>query len=251
MSQPVDESELLTAVLRYQATQANPDAETVLGLLDPIINGMLARALTLDGVDLDEARSRIWLKVWKALHSYRPGGGRVFSYFNAVVQNYVRTICNERARYIEHFVPLGDLRADLAEGSTDSWKTHWAVEDISYHLSFVRTLCVKPAELEAQRWLVRSLISSEFSLPRHEAVRALRIVFGVDLRQGRLIHDRTMLELRRTVLGGRERFRQINTAKFRDRREKGLLKWKPYLSEGNFARLTHLMRGLPRRLSTT
>jgi hypothetical protein len=81
-------------------------------------------------------------------------------------------------------------------------------------------------------------------LPRHQAVKALCIVFSVDIKQGRLIHDRTMLELRRVALTGQEHFRAPNVAKLRDKRERGLLKWKPYLSEAHFAKFAFLLRGL-------
>jgi hypothetical protein len=69
-------------------------------------------------------------------------------------------------------------------------------------------------------------------------------VFSVDIKQGRLIHDRTLLELRRLALNGREHFRAINVAKVRDTRERGLLKWKPFLSEAQFAKFGFLLRGL-------
>jgi hypothetical protein len=53
-----------------------------------------------------------------------------------------------------------------------------------------------------------------------------------------------MLELRRTMLAGRERYPPINVAALRDKRERGLLKFKPYLNSANFAKLVFLLHGL-------
>jgi hypothetical protein len=237
--QAVNEREMLAAVIRYQQTLSSDDAGRVLELVDPLIRGMLARAATVR-MDHDDAYARLRIKIWKALKSYKPGSGRVFSYLNAVVQNCVRTICNEQLKDNREILPLDEA----TELPVDECRSREEMEDVHYRLMQIRTICTKDNELEAQRWLVRSLIQSDFSLPRHEAVRALRIVFAVDLKQGRLIHDRTVLELRRTLLNGRQRFPSINVAELRDKRERGLLKWKPYLSQAHFEKLVYLLRGL-------
>jgi hypothetical protein len=113
-----------------------------------------------------------------------------------------------------------------------------------YKLLQVRTICSRPNELRAQRWLVRSLIQTEFALPRREAVRCLRIVFSVDLAPARLLHDQTLLELRRSTLDGRTHYPKVNEAVLRDKRERGLLKFRPFLSQVEFNKLIYLMRNL-------
>lgn len=240
MDRPVNEPEILAAVLRYQATELERDGELVLKLTEPLINGMLGRACTVRGVDFDDARSRIRLKVWRALKTYKPAGGRVFSYLNAVVQNHSRTICSEQLRDSIVLQPI----EETDDIPVDGWRSAEAVEEIKFQLYSLRTICGRENERRAQRWLVRSLIQSEFSLPRHKLVRALRICFGVDVKSGRLIHDRTMLELRRVMLAGRTQFPRVNVSELRDKRERGLLKYRPFLCTGDFAKLCFLFRGL-------
>jgi hypothetical protein len=70
----------------------------------------------------------------------------------------------------------------------------------------------------------------------------------VDLKTGWLIHDRTMLELRRTMLAGWRDYPPINVARLKDKRERGLLKFKAFLSEPDFSKLCFLMKNLARQL---
>jgi hypothetical protein len=248
MAQTVNETELQIAVLRYQETKLGRDAEIVLHLADPLIRGMLGRAATAFGLDLEESRCKVQFKIWKALSSYRPESGRIFSYLNATVQNHTRSLCNEHIKNHERWVAFTDLapaeESENLEASINPWRSAEALEDIQHKLCSLRTLCTRENELRAQKWLVRGLIQSEFSIPRHEAVKALRIVFNVDLKTGRLVHDKTILELRRVMLNGRQHFPPINVCKLRDKRERGLLKFRPYVSQENFDKLVYLMRNL-------
>jgi hypothetical protein len=246
---PVNETELLAAVLAFQKSGSDRDAQTVLRLADPLIIGMVARSATAYNFDYGDAYVRTQWKLWKALRSYNPISGRVFSYFNTVVQNHTRSLCNEHLQHHKRWIAFTDLRAEdesenLAEASADPWRTEWQMEEIRHRLCTLKTSCVRENELRAQRWLVRGLISTEFSIPRHEAIRALRIAFDVDLKTARLIHDRTMLELRRTMLAGRRDYPAINIARFRDKRATGLIKFKLYLSQTNFNKLCFLMKDL-------
>jgi hypothetical protein len=164
---------------------------------------------------------------------------------NTVTQNVARSASSETLRKSEQTVSFQELEAEpWVEPSTDEFLSRQKLEDIIHRLRCLRTICTRPNEIEAQRWLVNSLISSEFTIPRHAAVRALRIVFAVDLRQGRLIFDRTMLELRRTMLAGRRNYPAINISILKDKRERGLLKFKPFLSRPNFDKLVFLMKHL-------
>ena len=245
MDRPVNESELLAAVLAYQESKLERDAETVLRLADPLIHGMLGRAVTVYGVDVGDAYSRIRVKVWRALRTYRPEAGRVFSYLNATVQNSARTICNEHLRSSMMAHSSDETAESCDENAVADWRSAEAMEDIQHKLCSLRTLCTRENELRAQKWLVRGLIQSGFSIPRHELVKALRIVFNVDLKTGRLIHDKTILELRRTMLGDRRGgYPPIDLAHFKDRRAHGLLRFKPYLSYPDFCKLCFLMKNL-------
>jgi hypothetical protein len=244
-SQQISEPQLLAAVLRFQETGSERDAEAALKLADPLIHGMTARAITVYRVDPRSSYNRVLYKVFRSLKTFRPDRGRCFSYLNTTVQNCVRTLCNEQLRDNEREVSLEQLEAEnWQEPFGDEFLSRWKLEDIHHRLRCLRTICTRSNELKAQRWLVNSLIKSEFTIPRHQAVRALQIVHAVDLKQGRLIFDRTLLELRRTMLAGRERFPEINISVLKDKRERGLLKFKPFLSQPNFDKLIYLMRGL-------
>jgi hypothetical protein len=214
------------------------DAGAALQLCDPLIRGQLTRAQTI-AIDPDEAYSRVQIKIWKALKTFkRKRGSRVFSYLNAVAHNTMRTLCSEQRKDNGTQVTLEEAPEPFECVSPEE------MEEIIHCLRQVKTICTRENEIHAQRWLVESFIRTEFSIPRHEAVRALQIAFAVDLKLGRLIFDRTVLELRRTLLNGRVRFPSVNIAELRDKREKGLLKYKPYLSHPHFSKLVFLLRGL-------
>jgi hypothetical protein len=98
----------------------------------------------------------------------------VFSSFNTVVQNHVRSITADTIREQSRYVSLEDLQTEgepenLALASVDLWRSSEALEDIRHRLCTLRTICTRENELHAQRWLVRSLIATEFAIPRHEA----------------------------------------------------------------------------------
>jgi hypothetical protein len=155
-SHPVNEQELAQAVLAYQESGSNRDAETVLRLADPLITGMVVRSATAFHFDFEDATNRVRLKIFKALRSYNPNAGRVFSYFNCVVQNHVRSLTTETIREQSRCVYLEDLaeqegRDTLMEIAADPWRTEWLMEDIRGRLYSLRTICTRENELHAQR----------------------------------------------------------------------------------------------------
>jgi hypothetical protein len=244
----INENQLLSAVTEYQRSGSDQDGETVLKLLEPIVVGMVRRSCTYYGADVEEVRSRVWLKMLKALQSFQPHKGKAFSYFNCVCQNATRTYCSETIARNERFATTSlEALDDGPQAAINPWPSRWQVEELTHRLMQLRTTCTKPNELMAQKWLCNNLLETGFSYPRHKLVYALRVVFGVDLRQGRLIHDRTVLELRRTLL---PHLLQLNGHKFpvasrlRGRHSRGLCKYRGYLDAAEFARLAHLLAGL-------
>jgi hypothetical protein len=63
MAQTVDESQILAAVLAYQQSKLDRDAETVLRLADPLIYGRVVRGAPASNFDLADVTNRVRLKI--------------------------------------------------------------------------------------------------------------------------------------------------------------------------------------------
>jgi hypothetical protein len=116
-------------------------------------------------------------------------------------------------------------------------------EDVLHRIGQVRTRCTDEHELEAQRWLVRGFIDSEFKLRRHQAANALIIGYGIDYSRSRQLHDATLLEVRRQLLGLME-IPEIGVIDLRGTRAIALAKYAERLSNADFSKLVYLMRNL-------
>ena len=88
----------------------------------------------------------------------------------------------------------------------------------------------------------------EFHLCRHEAATAMELVYNLHPNRARTLRDRTVLEIRRTLLPITE-IPKISLANLVGTRGHALAKYCDQLSAQDFAKLTFLMRGLPRRRS--
>jgi hypothetical protein len=87
------------------------------------------------------------------------------------------------------------------------------------------------------------LLDAEFKLRRHESANAMTVVFGLSPRRSRVLHDATVLEIRRQLIDivevpPRTRANLIGT------RGHALARYADQLSPEDFSRLAFLMRGL-------
>jgi hypothetical protein len=87
------------------------------------------------------------------------------------------------------------------------------------------------------------LLDSEFHLCRHEAATAMELVYNLHPNRARTLHDRTVLEIRRTLLPITE-IPKISLANLVGTRGKALGRYCDQLSAQDFAKLAFLMRGL-------
>jgi hypothetical protein len=97
--------------------------------------------------------------------------------------------------------------------------------------------------LQAQRWLVKGMLDSEFRLKRHQAADSMRIVYGIDWARSRQLHDCTVLEIRRQLLPITE-IPRITPSDLRGTRQFALAKYAHHLPPSDFAKLVFLMRNL-------
>jgi hypothetical protein len=97
--------------------------------------------------------------------------------------------------------------------------------------------------LEAQRWLVRSLVDADFGLRRHEGSNAMTIVYGLSPKRSRLLHDATILEVRRQLLPATE-IPATTKADLIGTRGHALWKFADQLSPSDFSKLAYFMKNL-------
>jgi hypothetical protein len=107
----------------------------------------------------------------------------------------------------------------------------------------IMTICVDEKELEAQKWMVKSFIKSGFDIRRHHAANAMTRVYGISKARARELHDYTLLEIRRCLIGA-TRPPKVGLADLCGTRQRALAKYSKVLSGTEFDELILLMRNL-------
>jgi len=118
-----------------------------------------------------------------------------------------------------------------------------AVDDIVFRISRIKTVSALPHEREAQRWLVKNLVASNFCFRRHEAADAMTIVYGLSPERSRKLYDITLLSIRRELIAERK-LKPVAEESLVGTRAKALLRYRDRLGELEFARLVFLMSNL-------
>ena len=116
-------------------------------------------------------------------------------------------------------------------------------DDLRWRIFQVKTVCSDPYELESQRWLVKGLLDAEFKLRRHEAADAMSIVYGLHPNRARVLHDQTLLEVRRQLLDVVQ-IPKIDISRLCGTRGHALARYSTQLSASDFSKLAYLMRNL-------
>jgi hypothetical protein len=248
-----DEEAVKGMVLEWQCDPRPELLNEILLRAEPAITGvLLERSSYLE--DLDEVLSLLRIRIWKKLPNYDPVKGRIFTYITIVVHQGLGDIWAKRTKYKEHHIPAGLDFLNHCNGPMaplDRSETVPMVppdrgeiyEDIGHRISTVQTTVTDEHELEACRWLVRSFVDSEFAIRRHTCADAMSIVYGIDPARSRVLHDATLLEVRRTLLDVVD-IPEVEVADLRGTRAIALGKYASGLSSEDFSRLVFLMRGL-------
>ena len=118
-----------------------------------------------------------------------------------------------------------------------------AVNDIEYRVRRARSSCADPFERRAQRWFIERFIDSGFALKRHEAADCVMRVFGITHPRSRQLHDLTMLEVRRQLIG-EKRLPLITPDLLKGTKLEALRRYGRFLSAADFSKLAVLLKDL-------
>jgi hypothetical protein len=223
---------------------------------EPLIKSIAQYRATDRHEQLEEIVSQIRVKLWRSLRLFDPARGTSFSFVARVISSVSASIVAEAWRRGERFVSLEEVRRqtmgenaytledrELAPLQAPAGDRH-ATEHIEYLIRSIRTTCTAPEELAAQRWLVLSFLDCGFRLARHEVADACMAVFDVlTHRRARELHDATLIEIRRAVLGER-RLVPIGPRDLARSRLAALAKLAPLLDAEQFTRLCVLLKDL-------
>lgn len=238
----VDELALQKLILEWQADPQTELLNQILLCCEPIVTGLVFSKHT-PVIDPDEVLSYLRTKIWKKLPHFNPNRGRSFTYVTIVAKQALSEIRTSRQRTKARYPQADNSELDFLKPSWEWITPAEALADILWRIYTVQTIFTDPYELESQRWLVRSLLESEFKLRRHEAADATVIVYGLSPRRARRIHDYTVLEIRRTLLPVIE-VPTIKPAGLKGTREAAMRKFADQLSSEDFSKLIYLMRNL-------
>jgi hypothetical protein len=195
----------------------------------------------------DEVLNVLRIRLWRKLPAFDPGKGRVFTFISLIAGQSLTEIWAKRnlhaQRYPEASIEILDCLQYSRSNGNDDISRAAALEDITWRVYQTRTVCSDPYELKAQRWLVRGQLAAGFQLRRHQAADSMVIVYGLEPRRARQIHDATLLEVRRTLIGLVE-IPKITLATLKGTRQSALARYAPQLSSADFSRLIFLMRNL-------
>src|SRR5262249_54793426 len=117
------------------------------------------------------------------------------------------------------------------------------IDELHFRIMRIGTVFTCPFERQAQKWLIKNLLESNFAFHRHEAADSMTVVFGIDPRRSRHIFDLTVLSVRRALLDERKLL-PVSVYGLIGTRQKALVRYRHRLNEEDFSRLCFLMRGL-------
>ncbi len=238
-----DERAVCALVLSWQADQRTELMDKILLLAHPVITGVvLTRGAHT--VDMEETLHHLRIKIWRKLSNYNCSKGRLYTYLTMVAHQTLDELQARQRRYQERYAmtDVAVLESTPYSTAPEIRRTE-ILADIKWRLYQTRTVCTDPHELESQRWLVRGLLDSGFGLRRHEAADATVMVYGLHPRRARVLHDQTMLEVRRQLLDV-VKVPAITRRDLIGTRGHALAKYSDQLSAQDFSKLAYLMKNL-------
>ncbi len=238
-----DEQTTCALVLRWQASREPELLDRILSAAEPVLCGTL---LSRNGYsdDFDELLNTLRIRLWRRLPKYDHSKGRIFTFVSLICSQGVTEIRTKRNLQGQRY-PVADISAldYLKHSSWSRISPAEALEDVKHKIMQVRTTCTDEHELSSQRWLVKGLLDAGFQLRRHHASDSMCIVYGLHPKRARVLHDQTLLEVRRQLLDVVQ-IPKITTENLIGLRQFALAKYAPQLSSKDFSRLIFLMKNL-------
>jgi len=230
-------------VLRWQDSREPALLDEILRRCEPALTGTI---LTRGGysADFDEALNALRVRLWRKLPKYDHSKGRIFTFVSLIGSQGITEMRTKRNLQAQRY-PEADISAldCLKHSSWSRISQAEALEDVKHRIMQVRTTCSDPHELSSQRWLVKGLLDAEFKLRRHEAADAMSIVYGLHPKRARVLHDQTLLEVRRQSLDIVE-IPKIDIPHLCGTRGHALARYADQLSAQDFSKLAYLMKNL-------
>jgi hypothetical protein len=231
-----------TLIRRYNESLGSDISalDALLVHVEPLAKSILEYRASTKFEDLDELLSRVRLKLWRTVRLFDPARGSAFSFCARVINSAAMSAVGEawaRAdRYTEITEAAGStIPADIASREV--------IADIDHRIRRARSSCVDPFERRAQRWFVESFIDAGFVLKRHEAADSVMKVFGISHPRSRQLHDLTVLEVRRQLIG--EKWLPLITPDLlKGTKLEALMRYAYFLGAADFSKLAVLMRDL-------
>jgi hypothetical protein len=238
------EETVLALFRRWKATEDLALLNELLLACLPIVERLISLRGTTDFESVEELKNRSLLRLAKGFRKwFDPSKGRIFTFITKTTECGLVDAVRRRRRVSSRYLPFDDILANSTRFSVNGQEHGQAVDDIAYRVRRIRTLSVCPFEQEAQRYLVRNLLESNFAFRRHEASDAIVIVYGLSPDRARKLYDITLLAIRRVLIDKRK-LKPVAAADLIGTRGRALLRYQGQLTPDEFSRLAYLMRNL-------
>jgi len=238
-----DEGVVRELVLKWQDSREPELIEEILRRCEPALAGtILARGGY--SADFNETLNALRIRLWRRLPKFDPSRGRIFTFVSLVAGRSLIEIWSRRNLQARRYPEIDiSVLESIRHSSWSRISPAEALEDVWHRIMQVRTTCTDEHELSSQRWLVKGLLDAGFQLRRHHASDSMCLVFGLPAKRARVLHDQTLLEVRRQLLDVVQ-VPKITTENLIGLRQFALAKYAPQLSSKDFSRLIFLMRNL-------
>jgi hypothetical protein len=237
------DSDLAEALIRRHNETGGADITNLDALLrhvEPLARSILEYRASTKFEELDELLSRVRLKLWRSLRLYDPTRGTAFSFVAKVITTVAMSAVGEAWARNERYSELDEAAGSTVPSDVGSREV---LAHIEHKVRAAKSVCTDPYERRAQRWFIESLIDAGFVLKRHEASDCVMRVFNISHPRSRQLHDLTMLEVRRQLIG-EKRLPLISPDLLRGTKIAVLARYAKFLSESDFSKLAVLLRDL-------
>lgn len=220
------------------------DLETlgeILTAAAPLIEQVCRYRCTDKYEELEELIAKIQIKLMKSVRHFDPERGKAYSFVSHVIKTMSCSLVQDRKNYCARVAQIEDdtIWDKIPAPEIDSHR----LEDLAFKVRRVRTTCSDIYELRAQRWIVESFIDAGFKIRRHEVANACMFAFGLSHERSRQLHDLTLLEIRRQLIGER-RLREIRPGDLERTKIRAIIPFARYMNGQAFTRFATLMTDL-------
>ena len=236
------ESAALSLFEKWKAEEDLASLNELLKLCIPIVERLISRRGTTRFGTVEELINFVLLRLSRSLQRlYDPAKGRLFTFVSKSTESALIDVVRRKRWENGHLQPLDDYLLNSLQVNGQEHRE--ALDDIQFRIWRIKTLSTCPFEKDAQRWLVKNLVESNFVFRRHQAADAMTIVYGLKPERSRQLYDITLLSVRRELINERK-LKPVRKETLMGTRGQVLLRYASRLSELEFARLVYLMHNL-------